>query len=76
MMQWNYLGNNLTLKSNKLHVSQWEIVITDALHSICSLLCTSTNSTPHEQLFNYQCCSTSGNAVPTWLSTPGTALLR
>ena len=67
---------NLALKSNKLHVSQWESVITDALHSIHSLLCTSTNSTPHEHLFNYQCRSTSGSAVPTWLSTPGTLLLR
>ena len=31
---------NLALKSNKLRVSQWESVITDALHSIRSLLCT------------------------------------
>ena len=67
---------NLALTSNKLHVSQWESVITDALHSIRSLLCTSTNSTPHERLFNYQRRSTSGNAVPTWLSTPGTVLLK
>ena len=79
-VEW-YIGiiwktNNLALKSNKLHVSQWESVITDALHLIRSLLCTSTNSTPHEHLFNYQCRSTSGSAVPTWLSTPGTLLLR
>ena len=67
---------NLALKSNKLHVSQWESVITDALHSIRSLLCTSTNSTPHERLFNYQRHSTSGNSVHTWLSTPGAVLLR
>ena len=67
---------NLALKSNKLHVLQWESVITDALYSIRSLLCTSANSTPHERLFNYQHRSTSGNAVPTWLSTRGTVLLR
>ena len=67
---------NLALKSNKLHVSQWESVITDSLHSIRSLLCTSTTSTPHERLFNYQCHLTSGNAVPNWLSTPETVLLR
>ena len=76
MIQWNYLEHNLALKSNKLHVSQWESVITDALHSVCSLSCTSTNSTPHERLFNHQCHLTSGIAVPTWLSTPGTVLLR
>ena len=46
-------------------MSQWESVITDALHLIRSLLCSSTNSTPHEHLFNYQCRSTSGSAVPT-----------
>ena len=67
---------NLALKSNKLHVSQWESEITDALHSMRSLLCTSTNSTPYERLFNYQRNSTSGNSVHTSLSTPGTALLR
>ena len=67
---------NLGLNSNKLHVPQWESVITDALHSIRSLLCASTNSTPHERLFNYQRRSTSGNAVPTWLSKPGIVLLR
>ena len=57
-------------------MSQWESVITDALHSIRSLLYTSTNSTPHERISNYQCHSTSGNAVSTWPSTPGTILLR
>ena len=67
---------NLALKSNKLHVSQWESEITDALHSMRSLLCTSTNSTPYERLFNYQRNSTSGNSVHNSLSTPGTVLLR
>ena len=67
---------NLALKSNNLHVSQWENVLTDSLHSIRSLLCTSTNCSPHERLFNYQRRSTSGNAVPTWLITPGTVLIK
>ena len=67
---------NLALKSNKLHASQWESIITDALHSLCALLCTSSNSTSHERLFNYQRCSTLKNAVPTWLSTPVTVLFR
>ena len=67
---------DLALKSNKLHVLQWESVITNALYSIRSLLCTSTNSTLLERLFNYQCRSTSENTVPTWLITPGTVLLR
>jgi len=36
------------LKSRNLPVTQWETVLPDALHSVRSLLCTSTNATPHE----------------------------
>jgi hypothetical protein len=66
----------LALKSRKLPTSAWESVLPDALHSIRSLLCTSTNATPHERLFNYQRRSTSGTSVPSWLSTPGPVLLK
>jgi len=37
----------LALKSHNLPVDSWEAVLPDALHSIRSLLCTSTNATPH-----------------------------
>ena len=43
----------------------------DVLHSIHSLLCTTTNETPHERLFKHI-----GVSVPTWLSSPGRVYLR
>ncbi len=66
----------LALKSRNLPTSEWEKVLPDALHSIRSLICTSTNATPHERLFNYQRRSTNGQSVPSWLSTPGPVLLK
>lgn len=44
----------LYLKSMNLPDSQWELVLPDALHSIRSLLSTSTNATPHKRFFNFQ----------------------
>ncbi|XP_068224969.1 uncharacterized protein [Palaemon carinicauda] len=66
----------LALKTRNLDVSQWETVLPDALHSIRSLLCTSTNSTPHERLFLHSRRSTTGQSLPTWLIQGGRALLR
>ncbi|XP_068229230.1 uncharacterized protein [Palaemon carinicauda] len=66
----------LALKTRNLDVSQWETVLPDALHSIHSLLCTSTNSTPHERLFLSSRRSTTGQSLPTWLIQGGRALLR
>lgn len=66
----------LSLKSRNLPVSQWETVLPDALHSIRSLLCTSTNATPHERFFNFPRTSTSGVTLPSWLTTPGSVLLK
>ena len=66
----------LALKSRNLPTSAWEIVLPDVLHSIRSLLCTSTNCTPHERLFNYQRKSTTGNSVPSWLLTPGLVYVK
>ena len=34
------------LKNRNLVVSEWESVLSQVLHSICSLLCTATNVTP------------------------------
>ena len=44
----------LALKSRNLDIRQWEFVfvLPEALHSIRSLLCTATNSTPHERTRN------------------------
>ena len=66
----------LALKSRNLPTSAWEIVLPDALHSIRSLISTSTNATPHERLLNYQRRSSSGTSVPSWLNKPGPVLLR
>ena len=43
----------LGLKSRGLPLTHWEMVLPQALHSIRSLLCTATNTTPHERLFAY-----------------------
>ena len=66
----------LILRSRKLPITYWQLVLDDALHSIRSLLCTANNCTPHERLFNYQRRSTNGTAVPTWLLAPGPVLLK
>jgi hypothetical protein len=65
----------VTLHSKGLKASEWETVLPDALHSIRSLLCTSTNATPHERMFNYSRKSTSGNSVPSWVK-PGPVFVK
>ena len=62
---------NLALSSRNLNDKQWELVLPDALHSVGTLLCTSTNATPHEQFFKFQRKSATGQAAPTWLSESG-----
>ena len=59
-----------------LKESQWETILPEVLHSIRSLLCTTTNATSHERLFSYQRQTPIGHSLPTWLSTPGPVLLR
>ena len=44
----------LALKTVALHPEQWEIVLLEALHSIRSLLCTATNTAPHERFFSFR----------------------
>ena len=65
----------VTLHSRKLKSSDWEDVLPDALHSIRSLLCTATNETPHERLFNFTRKSTSGKTIPSWVK-PGPVYIR
>ena len=66
----------LALKTQKLPTTKWELVLCDALHSIRSLLCTETNSTPHERIFLFSRRSTNGSSVPQWLLTPGPVYLK
>ena len=65
----------LACKAKELDLKCWEVVLPDALHSIRSLLCTATNSTPHERLFNFARRSASGESLPSWLS-PGPVYLK
>jgi transposase InsO family protein len=66
----------LTTKSQSLKDSQWEQVLPEVLNSIRSLLCTATNSTPHERLFNYSRKSALGSSIPSWLLEAKTVLIR
>jgi len=67
---------NLALKSSDLPPSHWEVVLEDVLHSIRSLLCTATNTTPHERFFNFSRRSYSGESLPFWLTQGRKAYLR
>ena len=51
-------------------------MLIDVLHSIRSLLCTATNTTPHERFLTFNRRSTLGTSVPSWLSSPGPVLLK
>ena len=66
----------LKLTDKRLPVERWEEVLLDALHSIRSLLCTATNATPHERLFNYERKSTNGTSLPSWLLDADNVLLK
>jgi hypothetical protein len=66
----------LLIKSKNLPTMSWENVLPDVLYSICSLLCTSTNATPHERLFGFCRRFSNGHSVPTWLINPGPVLLK
>ena len=66
------------MHSHKLDISNWDEMLPTALHSIRSLLNTSTNCTPHERMFNYQRRpgSIGSEILPSWLINPGPVLLR
>ena len=61
----------LACKSRNIDTKFWESVLPDALHSLRSLLCTATNCTPHERMFNFARRSSNGSSIPTWLSNQG-----
>nr|XP_026689430.1 uncharacterized protein zf(cchc)-8 isoform X4 [Ciona intestinalis] len=66
----------LMLHDQSHREDQWEDVLPEALHAVRSLLCTSTNCTPHERLFTFSRRSMTGTSMPTWLLSPGQVLLR
>jgi transposase InsO family protein len=66
----------LALHARKLPVERWETVLSAALHSLRSLLCTATNKTPHERLFSFPRKATFGKSMPSWLLTSRSVLLR
>ena len=58
----------MCLKTLKLTISRWKLVLDDALHAIRSLLCVATNVTPHERFFSYQRRSSTGYSLLSWLT--------
>jgi len=66
----------MALKSRGLPTKYWQMVLPDALHSVRSLLSTSTNTTPHERMLNFARRSSSGHSVPSWLCESGKVLLK
>ena len=66
----------LALQTRSLPLSQYENVLDDVLHCIRSLLCVSTNSTPHERCFNFKRRSCSGKSLPTWLTCNNKAFVK
>jgi len=66
----------LLLHGRDLPEDRWEEVLAEALHAVRSLVCLSTNETPHERLFRFLRRCINGMAFPSWLLTPGTVLLR
>ena len=66
----------LSLKFRGLPISQWEKVLPQVLHSVRSLLCTTTNSTPHERFLCFQRRSVLGISAPSWLNSSSTVLVK
>jgi len=66
----------LLLHGKRLPEERWESALLEALHVIGSLVCLSTNETPHERLFSFSRKAMFGDALPSWLLSPGTVLLR
>lgn len=71
---WNSI--KLCLNDRNLHPKFWQVVLPDALHSIRSLLCTATNSTPHERFFGYVRRSFLGDSIPSWMTNGEKVLLK
>lgn len=69
-------GIKLALADENKDEAHWEKVLPKVLHAQRSLLCTATNATPHDRLFNFPRRSGLGASLPSWLLNPGPVLLR
>ena len=65
----------LMVCDQQIPVERWQDVLLDALHAVRSLLCTSTNSTPHERFFGFETQSMLGKSLFSWLLQKGPVLL-
>ena len=66
----------LMVCDQQIPVKRWQDVLPDALHAVRSLLCTSTNSTPHERFFGFERRYMLGKSLSSWLLQKGPVLLR
>ena len=66
----------LMVCDQEISIERWQDVLPDALHAARSLLCTSTNSTPHERFFGFERRSMLGKSLSSWLLQKGPVLLR
>ena len=57
-------------------MNSWETVFPDARQSMSSLLCSSTNETPHERIFKCSRRIATGQSLPSWLCDRGTVQLK
>ena len=69
-------GVQLCLASDGLEPKHWEKTLRSVLHSIRSLVCTTTNQTPHERIFRFERRTLTGHALPSWLLNKERALVR
>ena len=66
----------LALANWKMSISKWESIIFEALNTIRTLLCTSTNATPHKRFFSFQRQSSTCTSLPSWFAQPGIISLK
>ena len=53
-----------------------DLVLTDIFNSFRSLLCMSTNTSPHKRFLTFNRRSTLGTSIPSWLSSPKPVFLN
>ena len=77
--RWNqtiWTTIKLMLHSRRFPEEAWENVLQDALYFTRSLLCTATNSTPHDRFFQFHRRSILGKSMLSWLLNPGPVFLQ
>ena len=66
----------LEILESNLDKSDWESVLPRCLASNRSLLCRTTNETPHERMFNFKRHSVNGTEIPKFLQNTGQTILH